>query len=126
MKIRMTDIPKPDFIFLDPVKLDTISSGNKQTKIEILRAFVASIPMVLISLEESIGEADPKATAQQLHKLKSSVSWMSVDKLIGYVQNAEEAVWRVAHGDYRDQLDLLVSATRMLTEEVTAFLATAH
>ena len=105
------------FIFFDKNRLDQISDTNGQSRKDLLSVFVQEMPGIISNVDIAFQEGNAALLGQQMHQMKSSVSWICVRSIIGYIQRMEMMKPIALSPRYKIELDMLLASIRILVDE---------
>lgn len=111
------------YLYLDARKLEQLSSGHKQIMSDTANAFIAFMPSMLAELENGVQQQQANTVAKLLHKIKASTGLVSKDSLYQEILSLERNAIRVTSADFAQNVRVLVSRIRTLTEELRLFVS---
>jgi len=99
--------------------LEELSAGDEQMKLEILQAFVDSVPVDLQRLEQAQQQEDLETIQAVLHTLKPSLSYVGIEHLIPLIHDIRSAQdWDSLQQHCASSLQQIITTTREAAHQI--------
>jgi HPt (histidine-containing phosphotransfer) domain-containing protein len=104
--------------------LHEVSNGNKKFIRDMIKLFLAEVPEELNTLERTIHEKDFDGIRESAHKLKSSIPFVGLDRII---RNELSEIERLgAEGENQERIVSLFSKVKQTCGDAIAELQEQH
>jgi HPt (histidine-containing phosphotransfer) domain-containing protein len=98
--------------------LQEVSNGNKKFIRDMIKLFLTEVPEELSKLEQTINEKDFEGIRESAHKLKSSIPFVGLDKIIRHELSEIEQLG--AAGEDHERIVSLFSKVKQTCGEAIA------
>lgn len=110
---------KQEFEFIDLTYFRTMSRGKPEFELSIFQMFIEDIPLQLHEMVSEINAGNYKLAAQIIHKMKSSLMMIGIQKIEALLVSLEhELIKEQLNENYPDQLTLIQNTINSAIHEL--------